>query len=203
MTPSGEASTDSAQPEHGSRQRRRLGGVARGAVTVLAVTVAVGALTIARDASASADDASADLRVATARLEAAEEQIASQSVDLASAQTTLRVLRRDLEVGAELPALEFATERTDPGTPVLVVGSPFGLEGSVVSGVVSSYRVEEGQEQMQLSAPVNPGNSGGPVTDEHGTVLGVVVAKYVGFEVEGLSFAVPSDVVCATFDVCS
>jgi serine protease Do len=85
----------------------------------------------------------------------------------------------------------------------LVMGSPLGLEGSVVSGVVSSYRVEEGEEYLQLSAPINPGNSGGPVTDVDGTVLGVIVAKYAGFAIEGLAFAVPTDVLCATFDVCS
>jgi putative serine protease PepD len=107
-----------------------------------------------------------------------------------------------LSVMADLPALPTVGSRADAGSPVLVVGSPLGLEGSVVSGVVSSYRVEEGQEQLQLSAPVNPGNSGGPVTDVSGAVLGVVVAKYVGFEIEGLSFAVPTDILCATFDVC-
>lgn len=107
-----------------------------------------------------------------------------------------------LSVTADLPALQLSTDRVEAGTPVLVVGSPLGLEGSVVSGVASSYRVEEGQEQLQLSAPVNPGNSGGPVTDVEGTVLGVVVAKYVGFEIEGLSFAVPADILCSTFDVC-
>lgn len=108
-----------------------------------------------------------------------------------------------LSVATDLPALPIADSRADAGSPVLVVGSPLGLEGSVVSGVVSSYRVEEGQEQLQLSAPVNPGNSGGPVTDVSGAVLGVVVAKYVGFEIEGLSFAVPTDILCTTFDVCS
>ena len=107
-----------------------------------------------------------------------------------------------LSVRAELPALTLTKPRADAGSPVLVIGSPLGLEGSVVSGVVSSYRVEEGQEQLQISAPVNPGNSGGPVTDVDGDVLGVIVAKYVGFEIEGLSFAVPTDVLCATFEVC-
>lgn len=107
-----------------------------------------------------------------------------------------------LSVTADLPVLRPAQARVEAGTPVLVIGSPLGLEGSVVSGVVSSYRVEEGQEQLQLSAPINPGNSGGPVTDVEGNVLGVVVAKYVGFEIEGLSFAVPTDIVCATFEVC-
>lgn len=107
-----------------------------------------------------------------------------------------------LSIAADLPELDTVGARVDAGTPVLVVGSPLGLEGSVVSGVVSSYRVEEGQEQLQVSAPINPGNSGGPVTDVEGNVLGVVMAKYVGFGIEGLSFAVPADILCSTFDVC-
>ena len=101
-----------------------------------------------------------------------------------------------LEVPADLPALKIAEAEPDPGDPVMVVGSPLGLEGSVTTGVVSSIREEEGVREIQFSAPVNPGNSGGPVVDSFGDVIGVAVSKFVGLEVEGVSFAIPAAVVC-------
>lgn len=53
-------------------------------------------------------------------------------------------------------------------------------------------------EYLQFSAAVNPGNSGGPVVDSDGRLFGVATMKIVGFEIEGISFAVPADRVCTT-----
>jgi S1-C subfamily serine protease len=55
------------------------------------------------------------------------------------------------------------------GDPVLAIGSPFGLEGSVTTGIVS--RIED--DWYQTSALINPGNSGGPLLDREGRVLGI------------------------------
>ncbi len=84
------------------------------------------------------------------------------------------------------------------GDPVLAIGSPLGLAGSASSGIVSDVR----PGPLQFSAPVSPGNSGGPVVDRRGHVLGVATAKLVGNGAEGLSFAVPVDAVCAALEVC-
>lgn len=107
-----------------------------------------------------------------------------------------------IAVAGHLPALEVADGRAAAGDAVFVIGSPLGFEGTVSTGVASTYRVEEGVEYLQFSAAVNPGNSGGPVVDADGDVVGVATMKIVGFEIEGISFAVPADRVCSTFSVC-
>lgn len=103
-----------------------------------------------------------------------------------------------VEVAAELPVLERATTAPKVGDPVLAVGSPLGLAGSASSGIVSAVR----SGTLQFSAPVSPGNSGGPVVDRTGRVLGVTTSKLVASGAEGLSFAIPVDTVCQSLQVC-
>jgi len=74
------------------------------------------------------------------------------------------------------------------GTSVLLVGSPYGLEGSVTTGVVSRVTKRE----IQTDAAANPGNSGGPAVDAKGRVIGVLVAGGG----ENVNFAVPIARVC-------
>lgn len=103
--------------------------------------------------------------------------------------------RNDLaivEVERAYPALRAAVRRPEPGDPVAVVGSPLGLAGTVTDGIVSGYR----SGLLQFSAPVSPGNSGGPVVDREGRVIGVAVLKIASFGAEGLSFAVPIEQLC-------
>ena len=89
-----------------------------------------------------------------------------------------------------------------PGDEVYAIGSPFALEGSVSRGIVSAlgrvFRVEESGQQLedmiQFDAAVNPGNSGGPLLDAQGRVIGIVtgLANPTGNQVFiGLGFAVP------------
>jgi S1-C subfamily serine protease len=86
--------------------------------------------------------------------------------------------------------------RTPPrtGDELLLVGSPFGLEGTVTRGVVS--RVEPGA--IQTDAAANPGNSGGPAIDLRGRVVGVLI----GGGGENVNFAVPIARVCAKLRRC-
>jgi putative serine protease PepD len=72
----------------------------------------------------------------------------------------------------------------------------------VSSGIVSAVRTEDGVRYIQFTAPISPGNSGGPVLDAHGKVIGISVAKAIGDGAEGLSFAIPAAVLCSSFDVC-
>ncbi|MFO0634029.1 MAG: trypsin-like peptidase domain-containing protein [Nannocystaceae bacterium] len=76
------------------------------------------------------------------------------------------------------------------GETVVVIGNPIGLEHTLTDGLVSARRVYEGKKFIQMSAPVSPGNSGGPVFNRYGDVVGVTVAKLFG---ENLNLAVPID----------
>jgi S1-C subfamily serine protease len=80
-----------------------------------------------------------------------------------------------------------------PGEKIYVIGHPEGLNFSISNGIVSRV---PGNDVLQISAPVSPGNSGGPVYDEYGNLLGVVtskVAKSMEPEAENLNFAVSTD----------
>jgi S1-C subfamily serine protease len=101
-------------------------------------------------------------------------------------------------VDGDLPALQKATVKPAVGDPVIAVGSPLDLAGTVTTGVVSAYR----DNAIQFSAPISPGNSGGPVVDRDGRVIGVARAKLVADGAEGLGFAVPIDTVCSTVLSC-
>ena len=95
-----------------------------------------------------------------------------------------------LEVDAkDLKPLELAdSEQVQQGEAIVVMGNPQGLRHSVVSGVVSSRREIDGRKMLQLALPVEPGNSGGPVINEAGRVLGIVTMK--SLVTENLGFAV-------------
>jgi S1-C subfamily serine protease len=79
-----------------------------------------------------------------------------------------------------------------PGERIRVIGSPIGLENTVTSGIVSAKgrRFLQLGDALQIDAPVNPGNSGGPVIDDAGRLLGVVFAGVPQFQ--GINFALPS-----------
>ena len=84
--------------------------------------------------------------------------------------------------------------RPRPGDELLLVGSPYGLSGTVTSGVVSAVRPNE----IQTDAAANPGNSGGPAVDRHGRVVGVLVSGGG----QNLNFAVPIRQLCVTLRDC-
>jgi serine protease Do len=83
---------------------------------------------------------------------------------------------------------------------VIAVGNPFGLGGTVTAGIVSANGRDIGEgpydDFLQIDAPVNRGNSGGPAFDADGNVIGVTTAIYSpsGGSV-GIAFAIPADTV--------
>lgn len=89
------------------------------------------------------------------------------------------------------PVVLGVSDEVEVGESVIVIGNPIGLEHTMTDGMVSARRVYEGKKYIQMSAPVSPGNSGGPVFNEHGDVIGVTVAKLWG---ENLNLAIPIDV---------
>jgi len=74
------------------------------------------------------------------------------------------------------------------GLPVITVGNPHGLTFSVVNGVVSGVREVDDRRMIQLAMPIEPGNSGGPVVDPSGRVVGIVTIK--SLVTRNLGFAV-------------
>jgi S1-C subfamily serine protease len=105
-----------------------------------------------------------------------------------------------IQVTDAFPRLASAPEPAKPGEPVVVVGSPLGLEDSVTSGVISAQRTINGGPVLQFDAPVNPGNSGGPIVNAQGQVVGVVNAKLNN--AEGISLGIPVAVVCQNLGIC-
>jgi hypothetical protein len=81
------------------------------------------------------------------------------------------------------------------GEPVYAVGNPRGLEGTFSQGIVSSIRSIGDDTILQITAPISPGSSGGPVLDSNANVIGVSVATFTGGQ--NLNFAIPSNYVKA------
>jgi S1-C subfamily serine protease len=109
------------------------------------------------------------------------------------------------DVGEPLnPLMLGASEELLPGQPAIAIGSPFGLEGSVTSGIVSALgRTIQAPNNFSISnavqtdAAINPGNSGGPLLDATGRVIGVnsQIRTNGGDQNSGVGFAVPVDAI--------
>ena len=100
----------------------------------------------------------------------------------------------------KLPFLRFGD--SDPlqvGQKVLAIGNPFGLEGTLTTGIISSLgrslRDETGrrlENMIQTDAAINPGNSGGPLLDAAGNVIGINTA--IASNGQGIGFAIPINI---------
>src|SRR5215217_1435956 len=120
--------------------------------------------------------------------------------------TDLAVLEVDPDkVPAETKPLELASSAgLRPGDVAIAIGSPFGLSGSLTTGVISALdRTIDAPNGFQISgvlqtdAAINPGNSGGPLLDAEGRVIGVnsQIAASSARQSSGVGFAVPVDTV--------
>jgi len=104
-----------------------------------------------------------------------------------------------IEAGRRLPAMHLGdSDSLVVGQKVLAIGNPFGFEGTLTTGIVSSLnrtiqteasRPLEGM--IQTDAAINPGNSGGPLLDSHGNVIGINTAIYGPQGNIGIGFAMP------------
>jgi serine protease Do len=130
------------------------------------------------------------------------------SVELADGRTinNVKVVGEDshndlavLKIDAgKLPTAAWGdSDKLEVGDQVLAVGNPYGLERTVTAGIVSAKDRKGAtqfgpQEFLQTDVAVNPGNSGGPLVNLKGEVVGINTAIY-GQSYQGISFAIPSD----------
>ncbi len=107
------------------------------------------------------------------------------------AEGDLAILKIDAPTNQVRPLL---LERTSPqeGESVVVIGNPFGLEGSVSNGIVSAVRdIPTFGRIIQITAPISPGSSGSPVVNMQGQVIGVATLQITGGQ--SVNFAIPSE----------
>ena len=111
-------------------------------------------------------------------------------------RTDIALLR--VEAGEPLPSVQFAAgDDTRVGDWVVAIGNPFGVGKTATFGIVSARGRGTGpnpyQEHLQIDAPINRGNSGGPAVNLHGEVIGVntSIVSPTGGNV-GIGFAVPA-----------
>lgn len=95
-----------------------------------------------------------------------------------------------------LPGLPILAEELGIGSPIFVIGSPLDEknEGTVSAGIVSSYRTEQNQRLIQSDVNIMPGNSGGPMLDDKGNVIGIAVSGLSegnGVTSLGVNFFIP------------
>ena len=120
------------------------------------------------------------------------------------ARTDIAVLR--VKAGRTLPFIELGDSDTvEPGQWVVAVGNPFGLGGTVTAGIVSARGRDIGEGNydsfIQIDAPINRGNSGGPLFTQDGKVVGVntAILSPSGGSI-GIGFAIPSNLVRSIVD---
>lgn len=90
------------------------------------------------------------------------------------------------------------------GATVYVAGNPLGLEGTFSDGIISSRRDRYTKERIQMTAPISPGSSGGPVLNRKGEVIGVSFMTIEGGQ--NLNFAIPSNYLLSLlsqFELCN
>lgn len=82
-----------------------------------------------------------------------------------------------------------STDTDNIGSKIYCIGNPRGFEGTISEGILSGKRENEGIEFIQITAPISPGNSGGPVINNKGEVIGISTFTYKNSQ--NLNFAMP------------
>src|SRR5690349_3894998 len=114
-----------------------------------------------------------------------------KSVLAVDAEADVALLKVDAPPNLVRP---LSLDRTSPqeGESIVVIGNPFGLEGSVTNGIVSAVRDIPGFGRIiQITAPISPGSSGSPVVNMQGQVIGVATLQVAGGR--SVNFAIPSE----------
>lgn len=85
------------------------------------------------------------------------------------------------------------SETVEIGEAVFVLGNPKGLEGTLSIGIISNLHPLERNKRLQMTAPISPGSSGGPVLNRKGEVIGIAVGSNQALGAQNLNFAIPSN----------
>jgi len=113
------------------------------------------------------------------------------TVDRVSRERDIAVIRIQ---GMRLPPIHVNSRVPETGAQVYAVGSPLdeSMSGTVTSGIVSGLRMVDGYVWIQSDAAVSPGNSGGPLVDSYGSVVGIATMGYQsGGSQVGLNMFIP------------
>jgi len=100
--------------------------------------------------------------------------------------------------GDGFKALKFGnSSQTDVGDEIYAAGTPLdkSLRQSVSKGIVSGFRQWNGVNFLQTDVSINSGNSGGPMLNSKGEIIGITTMKKIGRGIEGIGFGIPSNVV--------
>lgn len=79
------------------------------------------------------------------------------------------------------------------GENVYGIGAPKGLDLSLSGGIISQLRKNKNRRVIQTDTAISPGSSGGGLFDREGNLIGIMTAKFVDEDVEGIGFAIPAD----------
>lgn len=109
------------------------------------------------------------------------------AVQASDTHLDLALLKIDAKDLQPLPLGDSAKVRQ--GEPIVAMGAPEGLGFSIVQGVLSATRDIDGQDMLQVAVPIEKGNSGGPLLDMQGRVLGILTLK--SLKTDNLGFAMP------------
>lgn len=109
------------------------------------------------------------------------------SIHATDAHHDLALLKIDAKALMPLPLGD--SEKVRQGESVVAMGAPEGLAFSIVQGVLSATREIDGNDMLQVAIPIEKGNSGGPLLDMQGRVLGILTLKHV--KTDNLGFAMP------------
>ena len=135
--------------------------------------------------------------VNTVQVRLSDRRVTEAEVVGSDAMTDIAVLKIDLD--NLIPASWGNSDKLEVGDLVWALGSPYGLDRSLTFGIVSAKARRSGsyissspyQEYLQTDAAVNPGNSGGPLVNIEGQVVGINAAIF-GPAYQGISFSIPS-----------
>lgn len=87
-------------------------------------------------------------------------------------------------------SIEIDTNSPEIGERIYAIGNPKGLSGTISEGIVSGIRTFDDEELIQITAPISPGSSGGPVINNNGQVIGVSVGTFESGQ--NLNFVIPT-----------
>ena len=83
------------------------------------------------------------------------------------------------------------SDKVTVGERAVSIGNPLGLEHTLTDGLISARRMLDGRKLIQVSTPLSPGNSGGPMFNSRGEVIGISTAALIGGMAQNLNLAVP------------